>query len=377
MRSASTPAAMLGAVGDAAHIDDQLFLRARLVDLCFNRAFDADAAGVWNAPSTLPVLGGRPHGPSLSLTTHWRAMVAARVRQDRTVRVHLLGSGEATAELSLDDPSGDVDAPEEAVSIATIVRTLARRGRLDCGIDVLRATDVPSGVGLGVDASVRAATARAVNGLSAPGSGPGAAPAELAAALDEACGAVADHQVCVTTAEGFAALARPGPAGVGSLRHVRFDPARHGFRLMLVTLRVAARSPEPTVWAPTEAEDGLAEEGFRLLASPDGDPRAGNLPERLGELLDASHAGAVPQRDPLVIDGIVSAARAAGAFGVRALSSRAMVAAVATTDLATVRRAALAACAETPETRRGARFLTTAGVAGAGQGAGPIGDLGR
>jgi hypothetical protein len=371
----ASPAALLGAVGDDAHVDDQLYLRARLVELCFNRAFDAEASGVWHAPSPLLLLGGRLQGSSLSLATHWRAMVAARARKDRVLRIHLLGSGDETVELSLDDDGADVDAPTEAVSIATVLRTLAGRGRLGGGIDLLRATDLPTGVGLSVEASVRAATARAVTGLSGAGSGWETAPTEQAAALDEACGRSADHLVCVTAGEGFVALARRGAAGEGQvdeLHQVRFDPVRHGFRLMLVTLRVPPRAPAPTVWEPGEAEDALAEEGFRLLAAPGGEVPVGRLARPIGALLDASHAAGLNGRVPVATDRIVTAARAAGALGARALSSRAILAAVATTDLGTVRHAILAACTERPETSLGARFLTTAGVAGAGQGAGAI-----
>ena len=377
MSPTASPAALLGSVGEDAHVDDQLYLRARLVELCFNRAFDAEASGVWHAPSTLLVLGGRRQGPSLSLATHWRAMVAARAREDRTLRIHLLGSGDETVELSLDDDSADVDAPTEAVSIATVLRTLARRGHLGGGIDMLRATDVPIAVGLGVEGSIRAATARAVTGLSGARFGRGAAHAEQVAALDEACGRAADHLVCVTAGEGFVALARRGAAHVDEPPQVRFDPARHGFRLMLVTLRVAPRSPAPTVWEPAEAEDTLAEEGFRLLAPLGRDVPAGRLAQRIGALLDASHAAGLSGREPVATDRIVAAARAAGALGARALSSRAILAAVATTDLRSVRHTILAACAEQSETSLGARFLTTAGLAGAGQGAGAIEEIER
>jgi hypothetical protein len=374
---ASSPAALLGAVGDHAHIDDQLYLRARLVELCFERAFDAKAAGVWHAPSTLRLLGGRSQGPSLSLATHWRAMVAASAREDRTVRIHLLGSGDETVELSLDDERTDGDAPREAVSIARVLRALARRGHLRGGIDMLRATDLPAGVGLDVDASVRAATARAVCGLSGAGSRSGTGAAELAAALDEAWGRPADHLLCMTGAEGFVALSRPGPAGerrLDQLPCVRFDPARHRFRLTLVTLRTAPGSPAPTGWEPPEAEDTLAEECFRLLAGQAGDAPEAQLGACVGALLDAAHAAGLSGRERVAVDLIVTAARdaGAGALGARALSSRAMVAAVATTDLGTVRRAILAACAEQPGTSLGARFLTTAGAAGAGQGAGAV-----
>lgn len=380
MSPSSSPAALLGAVGEDAHIDDQLYLRARLVELCFDRAFDAKAAGVWHAPSTLPLLGGRPRGRALSLATHWRAMVAAAVREDRMLHIHLLGSGDETVELSLDDDRADADAPPEAVSIATVLRTLARRGHLRCGIDILRATDLPAGVGLDVHASVRAATARAVAGLSDARSGSGPAAAELVAALDEAWGRPADHLACVTAAEGFVALARAGAVCSGQgdqLPTVRFDPARHGFRLVLVTLRTAPGSPAPEEWERPEAEDVLAEEGFRLLAGQDGDVSAGQLGTRIGALLDAAHAAGVRGREPVATDRVVAAARAAGALGARALSSRAMLAAVATTDLGTVRRAILAACALQPETSLGARFLTTAGVAGAGQGSGAGAGIGR
>ncbi|HLJ08117.1 MAG TPA: hypothetical protein VKX24_06240 [Acidimicrobiia bacterium] len=371
-----TPTALLGAVGDDAHIDDQLYLRARLVDLCFNRAFDSDAAGVWHAPGPLLILGGRAQGPSLSLATHWRAMVAARPREDRTVHIHLLGSGDETAVLGLDDPAADGEAPAEAVALATIVRTLARRGHPVGGVDLLRATDVPTGVGLGIDAAVRAATARAVCGLAGARSG----SVELVAALDEACGDDADHQVCLTAPEGYAALARPGPSGSGVTPQrpppcVRFDPAQHGFRLMLVTLRVAPGTPPPTAWEASDAEDAIAAEGFRLLTAGGGHPGAGTLPAQLGALLDRSHAATSAQREPAATDRVVDAAREAGALGARALSPRAVLAAVRTPDLATVRSAVLAACAGAAETSLGARFLTTAGLAGAGQGAGSIDGL--
>ncbi|HWD09592.1 MAG TPA: hypothetical protein VHA57_10900 [Actinomycetota bacterium] len=390
---------MTGAVGSAAHVDDQLQLRARLVDLCFNRAFDADPAGVWHAPSPLLLLGGRPHGPSLSLATHWRAMVAARAREDRELHIHLLGSGDETAALSLDDEEADGAAPRETVAIARVVRALARRTQHPCGIDLLRATDVPTGVGLGVDAAVRAATARAVSGLWGAQSGSGFVTSELAAALDEACGELADHQLCLATPEGFAALARPGPPGAGrGVPGVRVDPARHGFRLMLVTLRVAPGSPPPPRWDPPEAEDELATEGFQLLTGPAAVPAgghpghpghpeqpeqpeqpgyagyagyaAGELPVRLGALLDAAQAASLARRRPVVTDRIVTAAREAGAFGARALSSRAVLAVVATPELGVVREAVLAACSASHETSLGARFLTTAGLTGAGQGAG-------
>jgi hypothetical protein len=146
---------------------------------------------------------------------------------------------------------------------------------------------------------------------------------------------------------------------------------------MLVTLRTAPRSGAPTEWEAPEAEDALAEEGFRLLAARSGDAPAGQLGARLGALLDASHAAGLRGREPVATDRIVDGARAAGALGARALSSRAMLAAVATADLKTVRRAILAGCAEQPESSLGARFLTTAGVAGAGQGSGAVEGIDR
>lgn len=388
MSAAPSPATLLGDAGDTP-INDQLYLRARLVDLCFSRVYDGNASGVWHAPCTLPLLGGRTGGPTLSLTTHWRAMVGATVREDRTLRIHLLGSGDETVDLSLDDEGADAGAPSEAVAIATVLRTLARRGHLDRGVDLLRATDVPTGVGLGVDAAVLAAVARAVGGLSSMKTGAGPGPAELADALDEASGPAADHRICLSAPEGFAALAGSdssspsssrsdsGSSTDGRLRQVRFDPAQHGFRLVLVTLRVAPRSPVPTVREPAEAEDALAEAAFDLLAlATPADPAASparaqpaGLPERLGALLDASHAAGLAGlggREPALTDGIVTAARAAGAWGARTLSSRAVLAAVPTATLGTTRQAILAACAERPEAALGARFLTTAGVAGAG-----------
>jgi hypothetical protein len=371
--------------------EDQVTLRARLVELFFKRCYDRDPAGVWYVGGQLCLLGEPGPGPSVYLATQWRSMVAGARRDDGRLRLHVLGVPNPTAELPLDGAGDESDLAEEGRTMVRIARALHRRGQLPGGADLLRANDVPEGVGIAIDPALRVATARALAGIW----GGELSPEALLAVLDEACGPDAAQAAATVAREGYAVLAgvpagngagggTPGAGRVGGRRPVlppvRFDPARHSLRVVVMSLRSGASGPTgetpPGTWpspgdpagpwpAPGEPAAGstwpsggdpvAAAETYRLLADPPGD-----LGTRLGGLLDAAQAASLRRREPVEADALVTTARAAGALGARTLSPRAALAVVPTYRLTGLRQAVIRSCAE--RGGPGVRFLTGAGL---------------
>jgi hypothetical protein len=357
--------------------EDQVTLRARLVELFFKRCYDRDPAGVWYVGGQLCLLGEPGPGPSVYLATQWRSMVAGARRDDGRLRLHVLGVPNPTAELPLDGAGDDGDLAEEGRTMVRIARTLHRRGQLPGGADLLRANDVPEGVGIAIDPALRVATARALAGIW----GGELSREALLAALEEACGPDAAQAAAAVAREGYAVLSvvpagggAPGAGGAGARRPVlppvRFDPARHSLRVVVMSLRSGAPRPRdeppPGTWPssgypaagstwPTASDRAAAAEAYRLLADPPGD-----LGARLGALLDAAQAAVLRRREPVEADALVTTARAAGALGARTLSPRAALAVVPTARLTGLRQAVIRSCTERSCPR--ARFLTGAGL---------------
>lgn len=350
--TAPDPGAGLG----AAH-DDQLDLHERLVGLFFNRAFGGEPAAIWNAPAPLTILGGGLRGPSLTLPTRWRAMVAGRARDDGDIRMYLLEQPDEPVRFfpELDDQ----ELPEIARLVRSVAQALHAGGCPTGGADLLTYGNLPDGVGPAVRPALLCAAAQALVSVSG-------APFVAADVLAALAGLGPDAALCPASLLGtlgsvmlLAAGPLTGtPSGPlnGAIDEVPFDPRASRMRLVVISLRAPAGTPPPVSWEPDEEESSFAPEGYGLLSGPPGP----GVAAQLGALVSAAHSASLRSREPLAADDIVPIAVGAGAFGARTTSSRTALAVVPTPLVPTVRAAVTHWFAEH---RAGApRFLTTAGL---------------
>ena len=341
------------APADGPLIEDALGLRVRLVDLLFKRAFATPPAGVWHAPSPILLLGGRPGGPALTATTHWRAMVGIRPRQDRALRMLVIEHPEEPLDLSVADLDSPA-LPPAAALVGRVARAMRRQGLWKGGAELVTYEDAPDGVGLAMAPAMRAAVARALVALS----GADIPPAALIAALDEAGGRTPLHAACLLGREGHTALVPAGSgADPGTALQVRFNPARAGVRLVVISLRASAQAPPAGHGERPVSEDAQAGEAFGLLRQAPSEAGPG-----LGALLSAAHAAACAGREPVEADASVAVAMEAGALGARTITPDAAVAVVPTALVTAVRAAVVRSCRDRTGIRP--RFLTTACLAG-------------
>ena len=337
--------------------EDALDLHLRLVGLFFNRAFGDDPTAVWHAPAPLVLLGGG-EGPSLTLATHWRVMVAARARTDTALHLYLLERPEEPVSFEADGPEAE-GLPDTARAVDRVARQLRSGGHARPGADLLTYADLPAGVGLAIAPALDAALARALVGVS----GEVVATDELLRCLAGPGPVAGLYPASLLGRPGEAMLVTPGANRAPSV--VGFEPPAAQLRVVVISLRASTEprtAPhEPAAPYDPEPADGTrAEEGFALLQGPER-AAAGT---GLGQLLTASHRQSQRSREPAEADQVVDLARAAGAFGARATSPTSALAIVPTGAVRQVR----AAVTDFFVARGDAapRFLTTAGFARVG-----------
>ena len=331
--------------------DDQLDLHERLIGLFFNRAFGGEPTAIWNAPAPLTILGGGVRGPTLTLPTRWRAMVAGRAREDADIRMYLLESPDEPVRFSPLEPDPERELPEVARMVLRVAQALRAAGCPPAGADLLTYGNLPDGVGPAVRPALLCAVAQALVGVS----GSASSATEVLAALGTLGPETALCPASLLGTLGSVVLLPAGPSA-GGLEQVPFDPRASRMRLVAISLRAGPGAGPPTEWDPGAGEGSLAPAGFAVLSGPQG-VSAG---PRLGALLSAAHQASRAAREPVAADDIVPIAVGAGAFGARSISSRSALAVVPTPLVPTVRAAVTHWFAE--HRASAPRFLTTAGL---------------
>ncbi|MCX4524599.1 MULTISPECIES: galactokinase [unclassified Streptomyces] len=205
---------------------DPLF---RLVAYALEAAHDRPPAAVWSAPYAFH-LGS----PGLVAAAGWPVAAAAAPRTDGLVRLSSLGHPADSCDLPL-TPSGPApDAPAWAVRPYAVLRALARAGYGRGGTDLHLQGSLTAAAGLATAEPADCAVALAVADVHTP-AGQDPDRERLARLLARA---LPDGDEALRRAVLFA---RPGEAlltGSGSgLRHVPFDPAASGARLVLLAVR--------------------------------------------------------------------------------------------------------------------------------------------
>ncbi|MCX4825272.1 galactokinase [Streptomyces sp. NBC_01142] len=203
---------------------DPLF---RLVAYALESAHDRHPATVWSAPHAFH-LGS----PRLVAAAGWPVAAAAAPRDDGLVRLSSLAHPAQSCELPLTGPPPP--HPDWAARTYALLRTMARAGYGRGGIDLHIHSTLTTAVGLSSAEPLECAVALAVADLHSGGARP-RPPRGRLAALAEA--AAPDGDEALRSAVLFA---RPGRAlllGDSRPRRIRFDPAEHGARLMLLVTR--------------------------------------------------------------------------------------------------------------------------------------------
>lgn len=206
------------------HTADPLF---RLVAYALESAHDRSPATVWSAPHAFH-LGS----PRLVAAAGWPVAAAAAPRDDGLVRLSSLAHPAQSCELPLTGPPSP--HPGWAARTYALLRTMARAGYGRGGIDLHVHSTLTDAAGLSSAEPLECAVALAVADLHAGPARPRPPRGRLAALARTAAphGDEALRQAVL--------FARPGRAlllGAAGPRRVRFDPAAHGARLMLLVTR--------------------------------------------------------------------------------------------------------------------------------------------
>ncbi|MFE2479449.1 galactokinase [Streptomyces sp. NPDC059389] len=205
---------------------DPLF---RLVAYALEAAHGRPPAAVWSAPHAFH-LGS----PGLVAAAGWPVAAAAAPRTDGLVRLSSLGHPADSCDLPLAPDGPPPAAPAWAVRPYALLRALARAGYGSGGTDLHVQGSLTEAAGLATAEPADCAMALAVADVHAPaGTEPdrGALARLLARALPDGDDALRRAVL----------FARPGqalPADAGQEgRHVDFDPAASGRRLVLLAVR--------------------------------------------------------------------------------------------------------------------------------------------
>jgi len=129
----------------------------------FESVFKAAPAIVVQAPGRVNLIGEHTDyndGLVLPCAIDYRTVIAARPREDRTVRVVAADYGDAMDEFSLDAPIERVESPMWANYVRGMIWALAQRGLPLQGMDLAISGDVPQGAGLSSSASLTVAVGR-------------------------------------------------------------------------------------------------------------------------------------------------------------------------------------------------------------------------
>ncbi|WP_159450149.1 galactokinase family protein [Demequina sp. NBRC 110056] len=162
-----------GSTGDPAWIEPWTRGQGETRTLAFfERAWGGAADGVWSAPGRLTIIGEHTDysgGLSLPTVTAHRTYVAARRREDSSVRIASEGAGDLagpgeTWEGRLSDiaPSSVGGWP---AYVTGVLWALRERGYDGPGVDLAITSCLPADAGLGSSGAVECATALAVNAL--------------------------------------------------------------------------------------------------------------------------------------------------------------------------------------------------------------------
>ncbi|WP_248499483.1 galactokinase [Tomitella gaofuii] len=344
---------------------------ARRADALFRRVFGGTPRGVWSAPGRVNLIGEHTDhngGLCLPIALGHRTYVALRARADGAVRVvSAQHPHDGPATLSSPVTPGRAAAvtgwPAYIFGVASLLRAhlgaadpaAAVPGAAVPGADIAIDSCVPQGAGLSSSAALECAVACALAAVAGADIGDPHLRSVLVdvtrAAENDVVGVPSgamDQSAALLAAAGHALLL---DAADGTATPVPFDTAAMGASLLIVDTRTAHALVEGG-YATRRAECAAAERalGVRTLSGADdadvvglADPllraRARHVltenarvrafveelaapvpaPQRLGALLDASHASL---RDDFAVstdelDCAADAAREAGAFGAR------------------------------------------------------------
>ncbi|TWI67349.1 galactokinase [Pseudoduganella lurida] len=128
----------------------------------FESAFGAAPAIVVQAPGRVNLIGEHTDyndGFVLPCAIDYRTVIAARERDDRTVRIIAADYAGAVDEFSLDQPLERVATPMWANYVRGVIDELLKRGLPLKGMDMAVSGDVPQGAGLSSSASLSVAVA--------------------------------------------------------------------------------------------------------------------------------------------------------------------------------------------------------------------------
>ena len=145
--------------GDAAasELAVRLVPRLRLVSYAFEKTYGSEAAGVWQAPGALVLLGGRPDGPALVVPVRWSAAVAGAPRDDRALVIGSLNRPAEPVRLDPEVPDGG-PLPGWAVPARAVAEALREAGHPGGGATLMLNADVPETAGVASLEAQRCAT---------------------------------------------------------------------------------------------------------------------------------------------------------------------------------------------------------------------------
>jgi galactokinase len=129
----------------------------------FQAAFGTSAAIFVQAPGRVNLIGEHTDyndGLVLPCAIDYRTVIAARLRDDRRVRVLAADYDDAVDEYALDAPIERLGAPMWANYVRGVIQVLVQRGLPVQGMDLAIAGDVPQGAGLSSSASLSVAVCR-------------------------------------------------------------------------------------------------------------------------------------------------------------------------------------------------------------------------
>ncbi|GGU85784.1 galactokinase [Streptomyces albospinus] len=205
----------------------------------FTAVYGTAPAGTWAAPGRVNLIGeftDYNDGFVMPLALPHTTIAAAAPRPDGVLRLHSGGAGGGIVELRTDAPSRA--AGSWAAYPAGVLWALREAGLPVGGADLHYDSTVPTGAGLSSSAALEVATALALNDLY----GLGLAPQELARIAQRAenafvgvpCG-IMDQTAAACCTAGHALFLDTRDL---NYRHVPFDLAGEGLRLLVVDTRV-------------------------------------------------------------------------------------------------------------------------------------------
>lgn len=249
----------------------------------FRAVYGRAPDGVWSAPGRVNLIGEHTDyndGLVLPTALSRRTRVAAAARPDGLLRLHSARADGGVVTLERDElVPGRVRG--WAAYPAGVVWALRTAGLAVGGADLHVESDVPQGAGLSSSAALEIATALAVTGVH----GLAPEPAELARLARHAEHAFVGVP-CGIMDQTAAARCRAGHAlhldtRDLTVRHLPFDPAAHGLRLLVVDVRVRHALADGAYAARRAAcEAGARALGVRALR----DVALAQLPDALSAL---------------------------------------------------------------------------------------------